>query len=129
MINDLVLRSASMNHWEYLVYSFKVLRLTLNDQPKWQKNIESMVRKAAKRLYILRVLSRINFPSADLTTIYFSLVRSILEYAFLVWHTNLPQYLSDKIEQVQNRAFRIIYPGRESDDALSIAQCPLFKDR
>ena len=46
-----------------------------------------------------------------------------------VWHTNLPQYLSDKIEHVQKRAFRIIHPGRRYDDALSIAQCPRLTDR
>ena len=61
-----------------LVHSFKVLGLTLNDKLKWQENVELVVKKAAKRLYILRVLSRINVPSADLLTIYFSLVRSIL---------------------------------------------------
>ena len=112
-----------------LVHTFKVLGLTLNDKLKWQENVEIMVKKAAKRLYILRVLSRINVPSVDLLTIYFSLVRSILEYACPVWHTNLPQYLSDKIEHVQKRAFRIIYPGRRYDDALSIAQCPRLTDR
>ena len=71
-----------------LVHTFKVLGLTLNDKLKWQENIEIMVKKAAKCLYILGVLSRINVPSADLLTIYFSLVRSILEYAYPGWHTN-----------------------------------------
>ena len=88
-----------------------------------------MVKKAAKRLYILRVLSRISVPSSDLLTIYFALVRYILEYACPLWHTNLPLYLSDKTEHVQKRAFRIIYPGHGCDDALSIAQCPRLKDR
>ena len=112
-----------------LVHTFKALGLTLNDKLKWQENIEIMVKKAAKRLYILRVLSRINVPSADLLTTYFSLVKSILEYICPVWYTNLPQCLSDKIEHVQKRAFRIIYPGRRYDHALSIAQCPRLTDR
>ena len=112
-----------------LVHSFKVLGLTLNDKLKWQENVEIMVKKAAKRLYILRVFNRIKVPSADLLTIYFSLVRSMLEYACPVWHTTLPQYLSDKIEKVQKRAFRIIYPGRSYDDALIAAQCPRLVDR
>ena len=119
-INGLPLELA---HW------FKVLGLTLNDKLKWQENVELMVKKAAKRLYILRVLSRINVPSADLLTIYLSLVRSILEYACPVWHTNLPQYLSDKIEHVQKRAFRIIYPWCGYEDALGIAQSPRLIDR
>ena len=77
----------------------------------------------------IRVLSRMSVPSSDLLTIYFTLVRSILEYACSVWNTNLPLYLFDKIEHVQKRAFPIIYPGHGYDDALSIAQCPRLKDR
>ena len=53
-----------------LVHWFKVLCLTFNDKLKWQENIEIMVKKTAKRLYILHVFNRINVPSADLLTIY-----------------------------------------------------------
>jgi hypothetical protein len=54
--------------------------------------------------------------------VYFSMVRSILEYACPVWHTMLPMGLGDKIEKVQKRAFRIIYPTTDYEDALNIAQ-------
>ena len=37
----------------------------------------------------------------DLDSVYVSVVRPVLEYACPVWHTNLPQYLSDNIEVIQ----------------------------
>ena len=46
------------------------------------------------------------------------------EYACSVWHTSLPNYLCNRIEQVQKRALRIIYPGLHYVDALEIAHCP-----
>ena len=40
---------------------------------------------------------------------YISNVRSILEYAIQVWQ-DIPEYLSDRIECIQRRALKIIYP-------------------
>ena len=38
-----------------------------------------------------------------------SVIRSVLEYACPVWHTNLPQYLSDNIEVIYKRALQCIF--------------------
>ncbi|CAB4004215.1 RNA-directed DNA polymerase from mobile element jockey [Paramuricea clavata] len=91
-----------------LVTSFKILGLTINNHFKWNDNVAIIVKKASKRLYILRVLRRSGIPSADLLSIYNALIRSVLEYACAVWHTSLPLYLSNKIERVQKRALRIL---------------------
>ncbi len=56
-------------------------------------------------------------------------IRSILEYACSVWHINLPQYLSDKIEHVQRRVFRIIYPEYSYNEGLRSAKCFPLKER
>ena len=109
-----------------LVSSFKLLGLTINNKLKWDDNINFMVKKASKHFYILRVLSRNGVSSSDLLLIYISLVRSILEYAYPVWHTNLPRYLSEKVELVQKRAMRIIYPGFHYIEVSSIAKCLRF---
>ena len=112
-----------------LVPSFKILGLTMNNKLKWQDNTEALVKKASKRLYIIRVLQRCGLPPNDLLLVYFSMVRSILEYACPVWHTMLPKCLGDKIEKVQKRAFRIIYPTTDYEDALNIAQCKRLDNR
>ena len=40
-----------------------------------------------------------------------------------VWHTSLLQYLSNKIELVQKRAFRILHPSTHYADALNAIGC------
>jgi hypothetical protein len=45
----------------------------------------------------------------------------------LVWHTMSPKCPEDKIENVQKRAFRIIYSTTDYEDALNIAQCKRLK--
>ena len=49
--------------------------------------------------------------------VYYSIVRSVLEYACPVWAA-LPKYLEDAIESVQKRALRIVLPNCHYDDAL-----------
>ena len=103
--------------------------MTLNNKLKWQDNTLVIVKKASKRLHIIRVLRRCGLSASDMLVVYFSLVRSLLEYASPIWHTMLPTYLSDKIERVQKRAFRIIYPPVDHEDALKIAQCTRLDER
>jgi hypothetical protein len=112
-----------------LVTSFKILGLTINNHLKWNDNVAIVVKKASKRLYILRVLHRSGIPSADLFSIYNALIRSVLEYVCAVWHTSLPQYLSNKIERVQKHALRILYPFTDYVEALFISRCSRLDNR
>ena len=50
---------------------------------------------------------------------YIRVVRPVLEYACPVWHTNLPKYLSDSIELIQNRALKSIFPCKSFNDILN----------
>ena len=48
-------------------------------------------------------------------------VRSLLEYAVPVWQS-IPGYLSDKIESIQKRVLKIMFPSANSySDALELA--------
>ncbi|KAK2189135.1 hypothetical protein NP493_115g15040 [Ridgeia piscesae] len=60
---------------------------------------------------MLYQLKRAGITQKDLVNVYVSVVRLVLEYACPVWHTNLPQYLSDNIEVIQKRALKCIFPG------------------
>ena len=46
------------NHHLDIVTSYKVLGLTLQNDLKWGSHIDDMVRKASKRLHIIRVIGR-----------------------------------------------------------------------
>lgn len=98
--------------------SYKVLGLTLCNTLKWNDNINEIVTKTSKRLYILRVLKGAGVPPSDLLNVYFALIRSVLEN----WQNSLPVYLSDKIERAQKRALRILFANPHYNDALSLCK-------
>ena len=104
-----------------------MLGLQIQDDLKWNAHVENITKKAAKRLYIIRILKRSGVPEDDLISIYISLIRSILDYACAVWHTRLPCYV-EKIERIQKRFFRIIYSDLSYQDALALTECPSLDD-
>ena len=101
-----------------LVTSHKVLGLVIQNNLKWNNHIESIFTKASKRLHILRVLRRGGVEINDLISIYSALIRSLLEYCCVVWHHALPSYLSQELERIQKRAFKIIVPTLSYSEAL-----------
>ena len=98
--------------------SAKILGVHISSDLTWNTHVDHIVAKASKRLYMLYQVKRAGISQNDLLKIYVSVVRPILEYACPVWSTNLPNYLSHKIEMVQKRAMRAIYPGLSYDDIL-----------
>ena len=112
-----------------VVRSHKVLGLVIQNDLKWNAHIESVVSKASKRLYIIRILRRGGVPVEDLLSIYFALIRSVMEYCCVVWHHALPLYLADELEPVQKRALRIILPGYSYREALAQLGCSRLDER
>ena len=117
------------NHHLDIVTSHKVLGLTLQNDLKWGSHIDVIVRKASKRLHIIRVLGPAGVPPQEIVLIYISLIRSILEYCCPVWHTSLPQYLSDSVERIQKRTFRIMYPDMPYKKGLEQLRCSTLYER
>ena len=107
----------------------KLLGLVIQSNLKWNEHIDLIISKASKRLHILRVLRRGGVPPKDLLLIYFALIRSVLEYCCVVWHHAIPLYLSEEVERVQKRAFRIILPSVHYKDALRTLDCLTLAER
>ena len=101
------------------VQSGKILGVTLRDDRLWTDHVNIITRKASKRLYLLRQLKRAGIDILDLVNIYYSCIRSTLEYACQVFHSSLPKFLSEEIERIQKRAMRIIFPGISYSSALA----------
>ena len=95
---------------------------------KWNDNSKNIITKASKRVYIIRVLKRSGVPPQDLIHIYLTL-RPVLEYCCAVWSNSIPVYLSEKIEKVQKRVMRIVFPDLHCTDALSVAKCDRLDER
>ena len=101
------------------VESFKFLGVYISHDLTWAVHVDYIVKKANRRLYAL---------SRRLNQIYWSLVRSILEYASPVF-TALPLYLSDTVERIQKRALDIVFPGVEYNEALDRTNLVTLHDR
>ena len=59
-------------------------------------------------MWILRRMKSFKATQNELRDIYNKQVRSILEYAAVVWHARLTQHITSDIERVQKCAFAII---------------------
>ena len=101
-----------------LVTSAKILGLNVSSDLKWNRHIDSIIKKAKKRLYSLSQLKRSGLGIHELIQFYSTCIRPITEYACPVFHDGLPAYLSDELEGVQKRAMRIIFPFRSYNESL-----------
>jgi hypothetical protein len=100
------------------VETFKLLGILFNNRLTWHDHVEYICSKAARRLYFLTLLKRSGCSTSDITSVYCSTIRSVLEYAVELWHPGLTKELATKIEHIQKRAMRIILPDQSYADAL-----------
>ena len=90
------------------VTHLSLLGVTLQCNMKWGQQIDLVVQKASRRLFMLCILKKYNASCSDLVTIYASHIRPILEYASPVWSSSITCQQSEKVERVQRRVTKII---------------------
>ena len=76
---------------------------------------------------MLRSLKRFGFDQDELSIVYKSYVRPVVEYADVVWHSGLTCKQSGDIERIQRRACRTILGQQFTTYSESIAKCNLIK--
>ena len=86
----------------------KVLGVIIQNDLKWDKNVDSIVKRANTKVHMLRVLRSYGLPHSDLITLYKSFIRPLMEYAAPVWNGALIQDQVVRLERVQKRALRVI---------------------
>ena len=104
----------------------------ISNDLKWNVLVKVICKKVAARLYFLRQLKRAKMPTNDFLIISFhtTCIRPVAEYACPVFHTALPQYLSDQLERLQKRALSIISTNDLSySQALEVLNIPALYDR
>ena len=95
-------------HQIELVSHTKLLGLHISDNMKWKNNTENMIKKASKRLWILRRLRSLGARSNSLLDVYVKQVRSILEFGAPVWQGGITVEERQDIERIQKCALNII---------------------
>ena len=112
-----------------MVRSYKLLGLWFDDDLKWRTNTEYIIKKGAKRLYLLKILKSYKAPKEALKRFYIAVVRSAVEYGAQVWSGNLTKEQVKDIERIQKRAMKIICPELDYHQALAELNIKSLADR
>ena len=83
------------------VSSYKLLGLWMDDNMRWNTNTEKIIKKAAKRLFLLKVLKSYGASSGDMKEFYITVIRPTLEYGAQVWNGGITKEQSNEIERIQ----------------------------
>ena len=107
-----------------LVTSAKLLGMIISHDLKWNTHTSELSRKCSSRQ-----LKRSGVSPGELVLFYVTGIRPVLEYASPVFHSSLPNYISEDLEWIQRRALRIIYPDLSYSVALETAGLPKLYER
>ena len=102
-VSQMVLKSLLYHNTSYLV-SFSLMTLNGIKTP----TIYAQKLEGDCGSWVLRRLLQHNFNQWQLFDVYQKEVRSILEMGVPVWHSSLTKVLSNKIENIQKLAFKLI---------------------
>ena len=86
----------------------KLLGTIVTNDLKWEKNTSFIVKKANKRLELLRRISNFGADSDNLKNIYILYIRSLLEQSCILWHSALTEENSSDLERIQKTSLKII---------------------
>ena len=113
------------------VHETKLLGLIIRDDLSWKSNTDFIVKKAYKRMIILKKLINFNVPIEDLLDIYFLYIRSVVEQSAVVWHSSLTKGEQLDIERTQKVALRLILHGGYTSyqEALKVTGLETLKSR
>ena len=105
--------AASLNDIPFaVVEEISLLGVTIQTDLIWNLQVERMITRASRRMYIICVLKKNGVPLHDLVLIYKMYIRPILEFASPVWTSSLTVSQTNEIERVQKRAIRFMtYPN------------------
>ena len=86
----------------------RLLGLTIRSDMKWTSNTNNMVKKASKRLWVLRRLKFLGASYSDLIEVYTKQIRCVLELAVPAWQGSISLVEKEDLERIQKCATHII---------------------
>ena len=96
------------------VYSFKYLGLLFKPNLSWSSHIQNICKKAKKVLGLIYRHFYLHCTSSTLLTLYFTLVRPILEYCSVIWDPSSLTTIS-ALESVQCFALKLVSKSWSTD--------------
>ena len=89
--------------------NLKILGFIFNNNATVNDQVEALIRKTNMRTWTLRELANSGFTETERLKVYTTMIRPVLEYSNVIYHSMLTQELEEKLENVQARALKNIY--------------------
>ena len=87
----------------------KLLGTILTNDLRWEKNTDFIVKKANKRMELLRQVSNFGASWDEMKNIYILFIRSLLEQSCTVWHSGLTVENKEDLERIQKCPLKLYY--------------------
>ena len=87
----------------------KTLGFIFNSNGDVSDQIDSLQAKFRSRIWTLRELKRHDFSEKDLLKVYTTMIRPVVEYSLVVYHSMLTSQQSINLEKLQARALKNVY--------------------
>lgn len=110
--------------------TLKILGFIFNETGTVADQIEALTKKFNMRTWTLRELSKNGFSETECLKVYTTMLRPIIEYSAVVYHSMLSKEQAEQLEKLQVRALKCIYGHVYSAaQLLKISQLPTLAER
>jgi len=93
------------------ISTFRLLGMHVSSDLKWSQHIDAISSKAASSLLFLKKMKHSGTGCDDMLYFYVTVIRSVLEFACLVWHSSL--------NAIQTKAFESLQQPQSDEHHLS----------
>ena len=118
-------------HQLQLLEETRILGLIVRSDLKWVSNTQHMIRKANKKLWMVKRLKNLGANRNDLVDIFVKQIRSILEFGAPVWQSSITYQEKVDIERVQRNFCKIVlgFEFASYEKALKFLQLDTLESR
>ena len=106
--------------------SLKTLGFVFSDNKGMHEHVKKITKTFYMRLWRLRHLKRNGVGEEDLAKMYGTMLRSVIEYAAVLYHHQLTRDQSDQIERMQRTALKIIF-GSDTHYSVALEKSSLHR--
>jgi hypothetical protein len=108
----------------------RILGFYLDGSPTVAAHMTELIAKVRRRLWILRHLLKFGFTKEELVQVYCSMIRSVMEFCSVIYHSYLTLEQCKKLEQLQIQALKCIYGfGKTGKEMLECSGLETLEER
>ena len=91
-----------------IVHDYKYLGSIYSDDLRWEKHIQTQIKKANRRMYYVRCLCKLKVDKTIITMFYNSTIASVLSYAISVWFSCCTKQDRVDLDKIRKNASKLI---------------------